>query len=635
MSKRSGRSIKKSKEPVISERLQAAQIAYESGETNLAGQWCDEILASTPHLLEARRLRGLIALQSGEPARGVAELERVLLADPQDLDTRINLGNGYADLGDPRRAIEQYRMVLTRQPDRLEAAMNLAIAWVELGRVEDGLAVLGAHLARNPSAGPAHALRGDFLRREKRWAEAIVAYQSAHTLDPSDSEVLLGLGMALARHGQFADGIHCLNEGIARAAKPSSIAHSERGAAHALLGSYARALEDFDVAIVIDPSNAAAHSSRGNVLMAAHQLDEALLCYDLAIALDPSDAVPVWNKSNALLKQGDLGGGWQLFESRWNAEQSIPRDLPQPLWLGRESIMGKTILLHAEQGLGDTLQFCRYVTRVLELGARVALEVPKPLVRLMQDSFQRPFLAGAGGIEEAAGEVAGSNALVEVVECGNPLPDVDFQCPLMSLPLAFGTQLSTIPCSIPYLSVNRVRTRAWEQRLGSRQRLRVGLVWSSGFRPNQPELWSLSERKNVSLGMLEPLGSMDAEFYSFQKGEPAVSEFRRQAAAGWNGPTIIDLSDELHDFADTAALMENMDLVISVCTSTAHLSGGLGKPTWILLPHDACWRWMLDRQDSPWYPTVTLYRQSTPGEWGNVIASVVRDLGPLTEIASR
>jgi len=243
-------------------------------------------------------------------------------------------------------------------------------------------------------------------------------------------------------------------------------------------------------------------------------------------------------------------------------------------------------------------------------------------------------LAGAGGIEKAAGEVAGSNALVEVVECGNPLPDVDFQCPLMSLPLAFGTQLSTIPCSIPYLSVNRVRTRAWEQRLGSRQRLRVGLVWSSGFRPNQPELWSLSERKNVSLGMLEPLGSMGAEFYSFQKGEPAVSEFRRQAAAGWNGPTIIDLSDELHDFADTAALMENMDLVISVCTSTAHLSGGLGKPTWILLPHDACWRWMLDRQDSPWYPTVTLYRQSTPGEWGDVIASVVRDLGPLTEIAS-
>jgi len=196
VSKRSGRSIKKSKEPVISERLQAAQIAYESGETNLAGQWCDEILASTPHLLEARRLRGLIALQSGEPARGVAELERVLLADPQDLDTRINLGNGYADLGDPRRAIEQYRMVLTRQPDRLEAAMNLAIAWVELGRVEDGLAALGAHLARNPLAGSAHALRGDFLRREKRWAEAIVAYQSAHTLDPSDSEVLVGLGMA-------------------------------------------------------------------------------------------------------------------------------------------------------------------------------------------------------------------------------------------------------------------------------------------------------------------------------------------------------------------------------------------------------------------------------------------------------
>jgi tetratricopeptide (TPR) repeat protein len=176
---------------------------------------------------------------------------------------------------------------------------------------------------------------------------------------------------------------------------PSSIAHSERGAAHALLGSYARALEDFDVAIAIDPSNAAAHSSRGNILMAAHQLDDALLCYDQAIALDPSDAVPVWNKSCALLKQGDLSGGWQLFESRWSAEQSIRRDFPQPLWLGRESITGKTILLHAEQGLGDTLQFCRYVTRVLELGARVALEVPKPLVRLMQDSFQRPFLAGA------------------------------------------------------------------------------------------------------------------------------------------------------------------------------------------------------------------------------------------------
>ena len=277
------------------------------------------------------------------------------------------------------------------------------------------------------------------------------------------------------------------------------------------------------------------------------------------------------------------------------------------MWLGDGTLAGKTILLHCEQGLGDSLQFCRYTTLVARLGARVVLEVPPAL---------RNLFAALDGV-------------AELVVLGDPLPHFDCHCPLMSLPLAFGTTLTTIPADAPYLRADAAKVLRWRQRLGERRRPRVGLVWSGGFRPDQPELWAVNSRRNVPLSMLASLAGLALDFYSLQKGQPAEAELARLTASGWDGPHIADVSAELGDFSDTAALIEALDLVVSVDTSTAHLTGALGKPVWILNRFDTCWRWLLDRTDSPWYPTARLYRQPTAGDWGAVLAQVRADLAAL------
>ena len=276
----------------------------------------------------------------------------------------------------------------------------------------------------------------------------------------------------------------------------------------------------------------------------------------------------------------------------------------QPLWRGSNEITGKTILLHAEQGFGDTIQFCRYVPLVLKCGARVVLEVPKPLHALMST------LPG--------------NA--QIVSRGDPLPEFEYQCPLMSLPLAFKTTLSNIPANIPYLKTIPDKSHFWSEKLGATDKLRVGLVWSGGFRPDQPELQQVNQRRNIPLAKFAPLKHTDIEFYSLQKGQPAETELAEIIRHKWDGPHIFDFTSLLNDFSDTAALVENLDLVISVDTSAAHLAGAIGKPAWILNRFDTDWRWLLDRTDSPWYPTVKLYRQEKAANWDGVIQRIKDDL---------
>jgi hypothetical protein len=268
---------------------------------------------------------------------------------------------------------------------------------------------------------------------------------------------------------------------------------------------------------------------------------------------------------------------------------------------------GKTILLHAEQGYGDTLQFCRYARRVRAQGADVILEVPTSLGRLMKR------------LEEVG----------RVIFPEDATPEVDLQCPLMSLPLAFGTTLETIPCGERYLVAEPALVERWRVRLGERRAFRVGLVWSGGLRPSQPESWSVNARRNIDLQMLAGLNHPRIEYVSLQKGEPAESEAQDLRRRGWSGPTLIDHTKELTDFAQTAALIENLDLVVSVDTATAHLSAALGKPTWILNRLDSCWRWLWNRVDSPWYGSARLFRQSAPGSWDGVVRQVRDELFQL------
>jgi len=293
---------------------------------------------------------------------------------------------------------------------------------------------------------------------------------------------------------------------------------------------------------------------------------------------------------------GRLEAGWKEYEWRWQTTQlsGRARDFLAPLWDGT-AIEDRTILLHAEQGFGDTLQFCRYVP-LIACGARIILEVQAPLVRLLSR------LPG----------------VTQIVAHGDGLPPFDLHCPLLSLPRAFGTTLDTIPAVTPYLSADPALAANWHERLAGLDDLRIGLVWAGSQRLNRPEEAAFDRRRSIALDAMAPLGEASGvSFISLQKDELAA-----QAIHPPHEMRLHDFTADLHDFEDTAALIVNLDLVISVDTSVAHLAGALGKPVWLLNRFDTCWRWLLNRDDSPWYPTLRQFRQPGPGDWNSMIREV-------------
>ncbi len=326
-------------------------------------------------------------------------------------------------------------------------------------------------------------------------------------------------------------------------------------------------------------------------------MQQALSSYERALAVNPDAAETHWNESLCLLQMGQFEAGWRKYEWRWerNRIKAGRRTFAQPLWLGDFSIDGKTILLHAEQGLGDTLQFCRYAALVSKLGAKVVLEVPPELMRLMRT---------LDGVDQ-------------LIEAGQALPPFDCHCPLLSLPLAFSTGEHSIPSATPYLFADPDAARQWHERIDTPAdtRLKVGLVWAGGNRPHVAELRKNDARRSIAFEQLAPLLDVpDVRFFSLQKGAAA-----QQLAASERCARVEDYTEDLDDFADTAALVANLDLVISVDTSTAHLAGALDKPVWILNRFDTCWRWMLERSDTPWYPSARLFRQPALGDWDSVM----------------
>jgi tetratricopeptide (TPR) repeat protein len=446
------------------------------------------------------------------------------------------------------------------------------------------------------------------LNALKRHEEAIASCDRAIALRPDYPEAHNNRGNALNALARHAAAVASYDKAIAFAPKYAE-AYNNRGNALYHLGRAEDAAASYELAIAIRPDYAEAYNNRGNALTSLHRCEPALASYDQAIALKSDYADAFFNKSVLLLLMGRMAEGWSLYE--WRKKKTNPiaaRDTP--LWLGDADIAGKTILLAEEQGLGDTIQFCRYAPLVAQRGARVILKVPPQLARLA---------AGLAGV-------------AQVVETGHPLPAFDFHCPLMSLPLAFRTELATIPAAIPYLKADPVQSKIWKDRLGAKTKLRVGLVWSGGIRPNQPV--SVNQRRNIPLARFAVLTNPDVTFYSLQKGQPGESELAELRASEWNGPEILDFTAAIGNFADTAAFIDNLDLVISVDTAAAHLAGALGKPVWILNRFDTEWRWLLERTDSPWYPTARLFRQEKPGDWDSVLRHVKAELDRLASAAA-
>jgi hypothetical protein len=425
---------------------------------------------------------------------------------------------------------------------------------------------------------------------------AVPLYDQAIALDPARAEAYYKRGNALKNLGRLEAAIASFDQAIAL--DPGyAHAYCNRGVAQHALGLTSAALSSYDRAIALDNADARAHYNRALLMQDCSRWEEALASYDRAISIDPGFADAQYNRSLALLFTGDFGNGWRAFEWRWNNALRLAigeqRQFAQPLWLGEESIAGKRLLLYSEGGLGDTLQFCRYATLCAAQGATVLLEVQSPLLGLL----------------------AGLDGVAQVFATGGALPPFDYHCPLMSLPLAFRTTFDTIPAAPRYLHASAAGVEQWRRLLGERRRPRIGLAWSGN--PDNP----VDQRRSIRLA--DWVAHLPREFQYFRLQKHVREADRAVLAAN---PFIDSRDEELLNFDSAAPLCTLMDVVISVDTSMAHLSGALGRRTWILLPFNPDWRWLQQRNDSPWYPTAKLYRQEPGGAWNEVLARVAADL---------
>ena len=428
---------------------------------------------------------------------------------------------------------------------------------------------------------------------------AIQYYDEAIAVDPSRAETYYKRANALRNLGRLEEAIAGYDAAIAR--KPDyAYAYCNRGVVQQHLGRFAEAVASFDKAAALDPADPLVPYNRALLMQDFGRWDEALTGYDRTIALSPGHADAHFNRSLVQLFTGNFAQGWLDFEWRWkNAARlgigAAAASFSEPLWLGQEPIAGKRLLLQSEAGLGDTIQFCRYATACAALGATVILEVQPALVDLLNT------LEGVS----------------RVIAKGAPLPAFDYHCPLMSLPLAFKTTLDSIPAAPRYLATDPAKVAQWREALGVRTRPRVGLVWS-GNPKNQ-----IDARRSIPLAEWVPHLPRELHYFSLQNEVRAADQNTLAA-----NPFIFDVGKM--SFVSFAAFCECMDVVLCVDTSVAHLSGALGLRTWVLLPFVPDWRWMRNRDDSPWYPSMRLYRQTEAGDWQGVFRRVATDLRALT-----
>jgi tetratricopeptide (TPR) repeat protein len=544
----------------------------------------------------ARNVEYATALQKrGELAEAQTVLEGVLEAQPKHFAAIFLLGLISAQTRNMQRAAELFAAAADIQPDNAPAHCNRGVALAELGQFDAALASYDRAVAIKADYPAAHVNRGNVLRELGHLDAALSSFGRAIQINPGIAEAHLNRGAVLRDMGQLEAALASYDRAIE--IKPNSAeAHSHRGIVLKKLGRFDAALAGYDRAIAIKADHAEAYLNRGVLFAEQGRLDLALPNYDRAIAIKADFAEAHVNRSMALLLAGHYEGAWPGYEWRRRqasaAKAGAHRQLAMPLWLGKEPLAGKTILLYSEQGLGDTLQFCRYVKLVADLGARVILDVQRPLASL---------LARLEGVSQMA-------------EAGTP-PDADYCCPLLSLPLAFNTRLDSIPSGARYISIAPEQVARWQEKLGVKTKARIGLVWS-GSAAHQRDC-----DRSISLADLIPRLPADFQYVSLQK---EVRELDRPYLD--SNPAILNLAEDQRDFSDAAALCECMDLVLSVDTSVAHLSAALGKETWIMLSFIPDWRWMLGRDDSPWYPSAKLYRQRNAGNWGGVFESVKTDL---------
>ncbi|WP_186308390.1 tetratricopeptide repeat protein [Paraburkholderia sp. BCC1885] len=614
----------------------SALAAHKGGRLQEAEQGYSAILQTDPRHADALHLLGLIRSERG--ALNEAEsLIRAAVDIRENANFLCNLGNVLADQGKlpaaeaafsraaeiaPSYALAHHNLgtllmdaqrfdeaeaafarAIEQDPDLVEAVINLGVLQMERGRLDEAEASFRHACAVDPCRSNAYRDLGLVLMRMNRLAEAEVALRRSLSIAPDDSATCNSLGTLLLLSGRGDEGETQLRRAI-ELAPHNADAHYNLGTRYMQTHRLPEAEKALRRAIELSPGRCDARMNLGNVLACAGRPAEAEAVYRQAIELQRDSAGIQWNLSQVLLKQGQYAEGWRLFESRLDARVNVDAPpLPFPRWRG-EPLSGKSLLVCAEQGLGDTLQFCRYLTGLKRQGlAKLSVLCPPTLIALLET------------IEEVDHCIAFDGSQV--------VPAHDWWCLFMSLPFHFGTTMESIPASMPYLRVPAARRSRRRHCLPPGKKMKVGLVWAGDPRPTQGDAHATDKRRSIACKAYLPLLQIGGiTFVSLQKGDAAQAQLNDIPEA----LRPLDLMNEVRDFADTAAIIEQLDLVISVDTSTAHLAGALGKPVWILSRFDGCWRWLEKRDDSPWYPTARLFRQTEPGDWNDVIRRVAQAL---------
>ena len=546
-----------------------------------------------------------VALQhhrAGRTDQAIAAYREALALAP-DLATLAEAHNNLAialrETGQLEAAVAAYRRTLELKPNFAGAWNNLGNVLIQTKQFDGAIEALQRAIAINPNLVEAHNNLGGALRKQGRLDEAIAAYRQAISLRADFAVAHSNLGKALLDQGKAGDAVAALERAV-QLQPPSAEALCDLAYALAAAERASDAADACRKAQALEPNFIRAFNNLGIALTKLGRHQEAIAAYRRAIELTPGDAQAHWNLAGVLLLLGDYRQGWAEFEWR-RLTPALPalRSFSQPMWDGGD-LNGKKILLHAEQGFGDSIQFVRYVPLVLQRGGKVIVECQKELRRLF---------CGSDAI--GAGRALGTD---QIIAKGERLPEFDVQCSLLSLPLACGTSLDSIPAGVPYLWPDAALAQDWAQRLKGLGGLRVGLVWAGRAKPDPTRTANLQD--------LAPLFEVNGVSWVLLQTGAAKDQAKRLPP----GLTILDVADQLGDFADTAAVIANLDLVISIDTAAAHLAGAMAKPVFVMLPFAPSWRWLLDRDDSPWYPAMRLFRQVSPGDWLGVAQKVGREL---------
>ena len=570
-----------------------AGIVQGRGGLSQAAELYNIAIAAAPKGDHLYSNRGDVLRRLGRFEEAQESFSSALKLNPNSRWALGNLGTLYVEMESYAEAEACFRRALAANPGLPQAHCNLGVALKLQGKYAEADECFHCALVLQPKYAPAHVDLGASLKAQGRLAEAIQSYWRALEINPRSDLALTNLGNALMEQGEYTDALGCLQKAVSL--NPAShFAQNNLGSALIDLNRSGEAVSYVRRALEIRPQYAQAHNNLGTALLALGRAAEAVDCFRRALQITPGLVESHWDLAFTLLLKGDFLSGWDEYEWRWQRKDHPARSFDMPAWQG-ENLAGKRLLIYAEQGAGDTIQFARYVPLLAQRGARVILECPRALVAL---------LGTLPGVER-------------VIAKGDRLPPADFQCALLSLPRWFGTTQETIPSQVPYLQARSdgPRLPAFGPSPDGRS-LRVGFVWSGN-----PEHQN-DARRSIALEVLRPwLANQEAVFHSLQP----------KPASGAGKPPqiddlVTDLTDLIGDYADTACLVRQLDLVIAVDTSVAHLAGALGHPVWLLLPYAPDWRWLMDRHDSPWYPSMTIFRQPVAGDWSSVLRAVSENL---------